>query len=281
MDLVILRLCRFSVVISTFCSVSAFAGDQSPWPGEHHPWAKFGVGSWKLVRVHTQNLGTKGKVESVSVNEVKTTLDKCDEQSYTLRVDIAVDVAGKRFADEPKYVTLGFHGESAGQTIISKPLGSDKLVIDGREFPTLVTQYVINGGSTKRTSTVHFSPEAPPYTLRRVTDLVDSANENRSSRSIVEVIGVEMPHRVLTEMRTASHVKTVETFASGATKTTFEIHCADIPGGVVAHAFKQTNEAGVVSQRSTLELVNYEALPRVKTAEAVTPVRRGLLGRRR
>jgi len=275
------RLCWLWAGLVLWCCQAAVAQETLPSPGDYHPWASFGVGSWKLVRVHTETLGPTGEVESVRISETKTTLDSCDEQGFTLKVEDTVDLAGKRFTDGPKYLQFGYNGEAQGQVISTKQLGSEQVTIDGREYATAVSQTVANGGSTKRISTVYFSPEVHPYSLRRLTDVSDADNPNRNSRSVVEVIGVEMPERVLTQIKSASHVKTVETFANGATKTTFEVQCAEVPGGVVSHALKQTNEAGLVTQRSTLELVNYEAVDTTKTARTSHPLRRGLLGRRR
>ena len=83
--------------------------------------------------------------------------------------------------------------------------------------------------------------------------------------SVVEVIAVDMPEKVLTEVKSVAHVKTVETFGdatsgNSSSKVTLEVHCDDVPGGVVSHTSKHAGFGQSDRSRSTLELVDYEAI---------------------
>ena len=228
----------------------------TPTLGDRHAWAQFGVGSWKLVRVYTETLSESGDVASVSITETKTTLDQVDEKGYALKVEVTVEVAGKRFQAEPKYVAYGYHGE----------LGPMLLAIEGE--------------ATKSISTVEYTNAVAPYFLKCTTESINSETQTPNYHSVVEVIAVDMPEKVLTEVKSAAHVKTIETFENGSSKVTLEVHCDSVPGGVVSHTSRQVGADHRVT-RSTLELLDYEALSKAPEDERSTKARRGLFQRRR
>lgn len=250
-------------------------------PNLPNAWARFGVGSWKLVRVHSEILKNNGDVESVSTTETKTTLIEADNESYTLKVEVTVEVAGKRLRAEPKYVTYGLNGELEGQDVTVKQLGADELEINGRTYPTSVEQIVISGESTTSISTVHYSGEVPAHVLKRRTKVIDNETAAHNYETRVDVVAVQMPQIVLDEIKSASYVKTVESRADGSRKITLEVHCTEVPGGIVSYASRQFAADGVVSQRTTLELVAYESKPLQTKSRRPLRRRRLLKGLRR
>jgi hypothetical protein len=247
----------------------------TPSIGDKHTWAQFGVGSWKLVRVYTETLGESGQVESVSITETKATLDKADEMGYALKVEVTVEVAGKRFQAEPKYVAYGYHGELQGQAVDVKQLGSGHAEICGHKYATGSHRIVIDGDTTQSVSTLEYSDTVSPYFLKRTTESIDKETKARNYHSLVEVVAVDMPEKVLTEIKSAAHVRTVETFGNGTSKITIEVHCESVPGGVVSHTSKQLNAEGKITQRSTLDLIDYAVI--AKDPDGKEPI----LGRRR
>ncbi|MDA1050536.1 MAG: hypothetical protein O3C40_08645 [Planctomycetota bacterium] len=283
------------LLLSSFCAVVLLGGLQTalvaqapptaaePSIGDKHAWAHFGIGSWKLVRVYMETLGESGEVESVSITETKTTLDKADEKGYALKVEVTVEVAGKRFQAEPKYLAYGYHGELQGQTVELKQLGSGHAEICGHKYTTGTRHIVINSGTTQSVSTVEYSDTVAPYFLKRTTEITDNETNNRNYHSVVEVIAVDMPEKVLTEVKSAAHVKTIETFDNGTskvTKVTLEVHCESVPGGVVSHTSKQVGADKRIT-RSTLELIDYEAISKDPDGKDPVTGRRRLPGRRK
>lgn len=249
--------------------------------GDKHSWAQFGLGSWKLVRVYTETLGQNGQVESASVTETKTTLDLVDETGYALKVEVTVEVAGKRFQAAPKHVAYGYHGELQGQAVEVKALGDGHAEICGHKYTTGSRRIVINSDTAQSISTVEYSDTVAPYFLKRTTESIDNVTKTRSYQSVVEVVAVDMPEKVLTEVKSASHVKTIETFANGTTKVTLEVHCESVPGGVVSHTSKQLAADGKITQRSTLDLVDYAAIAKAPDDKEPTASRRRLFQNRR
>ena len=77
-------------------------------------------------------------------------------------------------------------------------------------------------------------------------------------------------------MKSAAHVKTIETFGNGTSKVTLEVHCESVPGGVVSHTSKQLTADGKVTQRSTLDLLDYQAITKTSDTKEQVPARRRL-----
>jgi hypothetical protein len=225
------------------------------FPAEHHPWGRFPVNSWKVVRTRSESLDDKGHVVNVTTTETKTTLVAVDHASYTLRTDATVDVASRRVTTAAQTTKHGFYGETPGQAIDVKRAADASLTIDGRSIPCEVRQVTLAADSGKLISTLYYSDELPPFVLRRETALEAVAEEKRNS-TLVEVVALDLPQRIRGELKQASYVKTTQKLPHGS-KVTLEVHCDEVPGGVTAHWASETDESGRVVRRSTLELVEY------------------------
>ena len=259
---------------------------------DQHSWARFGVGSWTLVRDFEETLD-QGKVQSVNITETKTTLARADADGYTLKVEVTVEVAGRRFQADPKELTYGYNGEVNGQVLTSKELGEARVNIAGVEYSTLKRQVVFKKENLHSVSTTYYSANVSPHTLRRTTVATDPKTNQSVYRADIEVFAIEMPQRVLTETKPTSHVRKVETYLQGERKVTIEILCDSVPGGTVAHTMKQSNRDGAIEKRSTLTLTDYQVIAKPATpaktlpagaataAPPPTAARRGLLRRRR
>lgn len=231
------------------------AGQEPEVPSDHHPWGRFPVGSWKTVRVTSETLDTQGRLANVTKNETKTTLIAADDTSYTLRIETTVEISGKRFASQPQVVKHGYYGENAGQAVALRKTGDGDLKIDGRVVPCELRQIVIEAEGVKRVSMIHYCSTVAPYQLRRETTTEGVPDDQRAT-TLVEVVALDLPQRVIDEVRPAAYLKTTRRQAQG-TKVTMEVHCNDVPGGVVSHSASETDAAGHVIRRSTLEMVDY------------------------
>jgi hypothetical protein len=225
-------------------------------PRDQHPWGQFKIGSWKRVKTTAETLNEKGQVTAVSTTETSTKLVDVDEHGYTLMIEVVVEVAGKRFNAQPQVVWRGFNGEAEGQTVTVKKAGTGSLTINDRNIPCEIRQVTIENGEIKRISTVHYSDALAPYVLKRETTSLDAAGKPTQVQSQVELIAVDMPSKVLTEIKSTSHVRVMHQQGKASTLT-LEVHAGDVPGGVVSHTSKETDENGRVIRRSTLELLDY------------------------
>jgi hypothetical protein len=235
-----------------------------------HPWAQHSIGSWKEVRVVTETLDASGKVESSSTMETKTTLVAVDASSYRLKVDATVEIAGRRFQSNPKLLTLGFLGESPGQTYQGTVVSEEEVSISGRSIRCQVQEVLIRGGDSRFSVRTHYSADVAPHVLSRHTKVTDVGDAAKRSESIVEVLAVEMPYQVLSQMKPAAFVKTVNRKEGEGSVVTIEVQCLDVPGGVVAHSSQEFDANGRLVRRSTLELVDYEIAQVVQQNRRVT-----------
>src|SRR5687768_12042599 len=63
-------------------------------PRQHHAWARFAPGSWKLVRIVTENFDAQGRVTGASVTETRTTLKEAGVDGFTLLIESTVELDG-------------------------------------------------------------------------------------------------------------------------------------------------------------------------------------------
>jgi hypothetical protein len=259
---------RISMALAGAVLIAFSCAAQDAGPPEHHPWGQFPVGSWKSVRVVSETLDAAGQVANVTTTLTRTTLTAVDDTSYTLRIETTVEIAGKQFASQPQVVRHGYHGETPGQGVSLRKTGDGELTIDGRTIPCEVRQLVLEADGVKRVSTIHYTSHLAPYQLRRETTTEGGPDEQKAT-TVVEVAAMGLPERVLGEMRTAAYLKTTRRLPQG-TKVTMEIHCDEVPGGVVSHSASETDVAGNVVRRSTLELTDYAIGGHPPNADPVT-----------
>ena len=245
---------------------------------EHHAWAKFGVGSWKLVRISKEVFDSDGKVESITIQEGKITLIAVQGNQFTLKEEVTVEVAGKRFQSATRTIVRGLNNETMGQRVIRKTLSKGRVVICQREYPTQVHEITVSDRKSKRVSKVYFSPNVRPFILKSDTISTDTSGKQTNYQATVEVLAVDMPHRVLSEVKPSSHIKTVHTQGENTT-VTLEVSCLEVPGLIVAHTAKKVGADGQLTERSTLELLDYEVVSKQAGSRGLG--RQRLLGKRR
>lgn len=252
-------------------AVSAPAlAQEAAYPREHHPWGHFPVGSWKQVRTTSETLDDKGQVANITMTDTRSSLIGADASAYTLRSDVTIEIAGRRIAMTPQTARHGYYGEPAGRPVAIKQLGESPVTIDGRTFPCEIRQVAVEIDGGKLTSTLHYTSLVAPFVLRRETS-VEGATDDKKNSSLVEVIALDLPQRVRGDIKSAMYVKTTQKLPQGS-KVTLEVHCDDVPGGVVAHWASETDHTGRVVRRSTLELIDY-GLP-IVMGQPVTLTRR-------
>lgn len=244
------------LVAGAILLASPCAAQETELTAQQHPWGRFPAGSWRSVRVVTETLDEKGQVAGITKTETRTTLVAADTRGYSLKSETTVEVAGKQFMSQPQVVKHGYYGEPDGQTVAVKKLGPAELEIDGRKVASDVRQATFESDGVKRVSTIHFSSDVSPYQLRRET-VTEAATEDQRSTTLVETIALDMPQKVHGQVRPAAFLKTTRKSPQG-TKVTVEIHCDEVPGGVVSHSANETDASGRVIRRSTLELIDYE-----------------------
>jgi len=223
----------------------------------HHSWGRFAPGACKLVRIVTETLDEKGLVVGTKTEEMKTTLLRVDDKGVTLRVDLVVEVAGKRFEAEPQTVRRGFHSDLATENLKVKDLGPDHVTVEHRKIPCRIEQVEFTGTTGKTVTKTHYSDVVFPYVLRRSIVTTDSEGKQTLGRTTTEVATMNAGCRVLWEIEeNAVQVKTVRKHPKGKiTKSAFTV--ADVPGGVICHNAKEFDEKDRLIRRSSLQIIDY------------------------
>jgi hypothetical protein len=245
---------------------------------EDHAWAKFGIGSWKRVRISKEVFDANGKLESVSIQEGKTTLIAVKGDRFRLKQEVIVEVAGKRFPAATQEIERGLYNEKVGQKVSRRRLRNGKVIICQREYPAQVHEIIVSDQYSRRVSEVYYSTEVGPFILRSNTVCTDKSGKQTNYEATVEVLAIDMPHRVLTEVKPTAYIKTVLTQGKFTT-VTLEVSCLEVPGHIVAHTAKKVGPEGQLTERSTLELLDYEVVSKKEGPRGLG--RQRLLGKRR
>jgi hypothetical protein len=223
-----------------------------------HPWGRFEPGAWKLVHVVTEMLNEQGHVAGTNAADTKTILTDVDGEGVALEVQTCMEVAGKRFQNEPQTVKQGFHGEPAALKFTSKDPVDGQVVVEGRSIACKVHALEWTDAQAKTTVQIYYSSTVAPYVLRRESVTTDPDGKTVLSETTVEVVALDMPVRVHEATRNGCFLKTVQKNAKG-TIVTLATVLADVPGGVIRHSSKELDKSGRLIRRSTLELVDYGA----------------------
>ena len=254
---------RLSLILGWLLAVglvaSHCAAQEVGISAKHHPWGRFQPGAWKMVRVVTETLDEQGVVMSTSITETKTSLVKVEQDGVLLEVEVGIEVAGKQFDGQPQCIKQGFHGELAGPDVKVKRSGASQVAIEDRKVDCHFQQLELLGPSGRTSTTIYYTDTLAPYVLKRESTTTD-ADKNVLGETTLEVVALDMPQKVVSEIQKSACIKTVQKSVKG-TITTLAMTSGDVPGGVVSNASKETDKNGRLVRRSTLELVGYGLQP--------------------
>ncbi len=253
-------LATWALAVLGWASLAAAAppADDVPILQQAHAWGRFGKGSWRQVRIVTENFGEDGKLANSSTTDNKTTLIDATPDRVTLKVEVTVEIAGQRIPSPPQIIKQGYAGESAGQTVSIKPLRPELLLVDGRRVRCETQQIEITSGVDKEVTLISYAPRMTPPILKRKTTMSDAASGMTTQEIVTEAYALDKRIKVLDEPteRSAYRVRQVLKSDRGST-TTWSVHVYEIPGEVVTHSSNKLDPQGKLVRRSTLELVGY------------------------
>jgi hypothetical protein len=248
------------ILLALLCLVPLPATGQEI-PRQHHAWARFAPGSWKLVRIVTENFDAKGNVTGASVTETRTTLKEAGMDGFTLLIESTVELDGKRIVSEPQRVTQQYNGALAGQTARSRLWGEEPVIINGASYPCRVHQHEIVAAGHKSVTRTHYSAEVAPYILRRETTTIDTANNTAPSRVVVEVKELNVSHPFDGQTLPAARMRVQQTHSKGK-ETTEALSSVRVPGGVIWHDSTLVDKEDVKLSHSKLELIGFHTVER-------------------
>lgn len=259
--LLVVSFLAFAIAVGSGPETAQAQGTEIP--REHHVWGKFGIGSWKQVRIYSEALDATGQVVSTSTIESKTTLSAADDEFYTLTVENTVEVGGKKISVPSQEMRRNYQDIPADRQSTVKVLGTSHVTIEGEKHSCRVYQATASDNIQSTVNNTYYSPDLSPYILYRelmVTNLTDDTKETTTQ----QVTALAMPHKVQSELRSCSHVKQVHVHSKGRTQTLI-VQCMDVPGGTISYTAKELDSDGRLLRRSTLELVDYRVVPFVRS----------------
>jgi hypothetical protein len=245
------------VLLVSLCP-AASPGQETGITRKHHPWGRFEVGAWKRVREVTETFDPSGAV--VSITETKTTVKKVEEDGVTLLVEKVVDVGGKRIHAKPELIKQGWHGELANQQVKVSHLGRGNVQIQDLKVPCKIQQLELTGATSKTTTKIYYSDTFPPYILKRESVRSDLEGKTQLGETVVEVIDVNVPCRLLANIFTTFYIKAVHEHPKGKTVTLIDTSMR-VPGGVIRRTSNDFDSDGKLIRRSRLTLLDYGLAP--------------------
>jgi hypothetical protein len=251
-------------MIAAAADVAAGSEPAQPSPEETslfqqaHAWGRFTKGAWRQVRIVTENFDEHGKLANASTTDNTTTVQDASADQVVLKVEVTVEIAGKRLPSQPQVVKQGYAGENVGQSVSIKTLPAETLVVDGRTIRCEIRQVEIQGGASKEVSLIHYSPQVTPPILRRTSTISDAATAKTTQEVVSEVKALDMSLPVLEEIgfKTAYLVRQEQRNDRGRTMT-WAWHVPDVPGEIVASSAKKFDAQGRLTRQTTLQLVAY------------------------
>ena len=220
---------------------------------KRHQWGRFTVGAWKRMRIRKETY-SEGKVAVTSVEEAQTTLTKADDLKFTLELVTHVKAAGEDLNRPKREVSLTYYGASPGQKAEVKTLDAQATVeIEGRKVPCQVMEVKVISKSMHRTTKL-FIGKNTLMPLRQETTVTPEDNILVQTTSHVTLQNIL--HLVMNEPRNATMIRT-EVRRPDSIQHTVEVHCAQVPGGVVHGWTKVTDRNGVLKERVLIELVDF------------------------
>jgi hypothetical protein len=223
-----------------------------------HPWARFGKGAWRHVRIVTENYDAEGKLTDGSLTDNKTTVTDVTPERVTLQVEVTVEVSGQKFPSQPQIIAQGYAGETLGKIAPAKTLEPQTLTIDGREIRCEARQLDISGGVTNERTQIVFAAGHHPAILRRQSTLRETGDGKELQEITSQVMSLNMIRHLVGQEKPQSVylVRTSQKNDRGTT-ITWSWHAPDVPGEVVDECSHKTDAEGRVVRRTTMELVGY------------------------
>ena len=230
-------------------------------PHEHHEWAAFPQGSWKQVRQVTESFKA-GELVSSMTTTLTVRLKEVGPDYIVLEREAKSEVSGQVFEKPVREFRSGINGQQGAQRVKITPGGEQKLTILGKAYPCEVRNMEIFDDSTRVVGKVFYNATTPPYILRREYQFLPPEGVTPVKQMISEVIALDKPYPVLSEIKTVAFV-VQKTTSDDESSEIVEAQCVDVPGFVVGTWMTAYDRQGELKSKTTVQLLNYEIAPEV------------------
>ena len=143
--------------------------------------------------------------------DVRTTLTRVDGRRITLRVVMTLDAGGRRFDTAPQTIDHGYFGETADQAARVRDLGNaSRRRSTAAKSRCRLAKRRSRSGKQKTVNKFFETGALAPYLLRRETHFTDDSNPAANHEETSEVIAIDKPYRVQSEIRPVSFERVVQ-----------------------------------------------------------------------
>ena len=244
-------------------------------------WARFVPQSW--VRYQTSVVTGTESEPIRSLTEVKQTLERVDEQSYTLQRCVSVQTGARELVRRPELITYNFYDRAADHCLVSETGSCDNISINiglkkpdnpffmdmgrvTRIVPCYVRIFNKQIENRREETKVWYSPVIFPYLLKqesRVYILPENGEGegtlSRASTTEIWKNSLDLRFGLVKEWMTLM----IETDANGRIRTRVTtLHSSQVPGGVLEETSIEYDADGVQVSRSDSRLLDYYTAPR-------------------
>lgn len=212
-------------------------------PLDHHPWARFAIGSWRTMRTITETFDENGKflVRSETLHTDKLT--EVTEETYTIETSSVVEVGGKRLRGATQVITHCLWSDHCGESPLVTTLPKADISLSGRTIPCQRWELSIGEGPKRRLETVYYAADFAPHFLRREVVAADGSSAADVTGVTSRVIGVDVPI-LLDGGMIAGYQRLVQTTAGANQTERMELCCAAAPGGLVQASATERDASG-------------------------------------
>ena len=225
-------------------------------PHEHHEWASFPEGSWKQIKQVTETF-KDGELVSSMTTTMTIRLKEVGKDYIVLEREAKSEVSGQVFEKPIREFRSGINGQSGAQRVRITPVGEQKISILGKPYKCSVRQMEVLNEPTKIVGKVFYNPDTRPYILRREHTFTPAGAETPQKQMVAEVIALDKPYPVLTEIKSVAFI-VQKTTSPDETTETVEAQCTEVPGFVVGTWMTAYDAEGKLKSKTTVQLLNYE-----------------------
>ena len=225
-------------------------------PFEHHAWGRFTPGAWREFQVTTETFDSQKKFVNRSVTTQKEILEEFDEHTYTLKVQAAVDLVGKRIVGDWK--TRELHWATDGPGEITQTVRGDdvRLSLESTNAECQLWELTYRDDARLLLDRIYYHPNSFPYVVKRETFQHELSPEATVAEQQVEVAAWTVPYVLQGEMVACCCLRVLQQRSKGRSSRVL-FSSPNVPGGEVAAWSSDYDSEGQLTRWSTMELVGF------------------------
>lgn len=244
-------------------------------------WARFAPQSW--ARYQT-SVVTETESEPIrSLTEVKQTLEKIDEKTYTIQRCVSVQTGARELVRRPEQITYNFYDRAYDPSLISEPGPCDNININvtlkqpnnsffkdmggiARIVPCYVRIFNRQIEDRREETKIWYSPVIFPHLLKQESRVYILPENGKGEGTLFRVStteiwknSVDLRFGLVKDWMTS----TTETDSNGRIRVhVTTLHSSQIPGGILEETSVEYDEDGTQISRSDSRLLDYYVAPR-------------------